>query len=144
MEDAAGCVQSSDRRMIFSKWDCLFAGTESALAGAFAGLVSSVVTCPLDVVKTKLQAEGFLGGKNPRYRGLFGTLFTLSALYLCGTCLQVLIFGMDRHNCQNMVGRRRKRALQRPRAYLLRLSSHMVNLLYVLRQSQGVCACFKE
>ncbi|KAM0753541.1 mitochondrial carrier [Meredithblackwellia eburnea MCA 4105] len=35
-----------------------FTGYESMLAGAGAGLVTSVVTCPLDVIKTKLQASG--------------------------------------------------------------------------------------
>lgn len=35
-----------------------YQGAESMLAGAGAGLVTSVVTCPLDVIKTKLQAGG--------------------------------------------------------------------------------------
>lgn len=46
-----------------------FKGKESLLAGASAGLVSSVVTCPLDVIKTKLQAGG--AAKNRR-SGLVG------------------------------------------------------------------------
>ncbi|GAA5986963.1 hypothetical protein JCM5350_000924 [Sporobolomyces pararoseus] len=46
-----------------------FKGAESMLAGAGAGLVTSVVTCPLDVIKTKLQA----GGAHKGPSGLIGT-----------------------------------------------------------------------
>lgn len=48
-----------------------FKGAESMLAGAGAGLVTSVVTCPLDVIKTKLQAGGAFN-RDPN--GLIGTL----------------------------------------------------------------------
>lgn len=50
-----------------------------ALAGATGGFTSGIVTCPLDVIKTKLQAQG---GFRPRttgvpshvvYSGLIGT-----------------------------------------------------------------------
>ncbi|KAF9517239.1 hypothetical protein BS47DRAFT_1339991 [Hydnum rufescens UP504] len=47
------------------KW----ASSPSTLAGAGAGLVSSIVTCPLDVIKTKVQAAK--GGVD--YVGVLGT-----------------------------------------------------------------------
>lgn len=55
----------------------------NALAGAIGGFTSGIVTCPLDVIKTKLQAQGgFTGvqkGQGPQvghtrvYKGLVGT-----------------------------------------------------------------------
>ncbi|EFX01094.1 mitochondrial carrier protein [Grosmannia clavigera kw1407] len=50
----------------------------NALAGAVGGFTSGVVTCPLDVIKTKLQAQGaFVGQAGHQshmiYKGLVGT-----------------------------------------------------------------------
>ncbi|CEJ91629.1 Putative Mitochondrial carrier protein [[Torrubiella] hemipterigena] len=49
----------------------------NAIAGAVGGFTSGVVTCPLDVIKTKLQAQRSLriGEKSSRqlYNGLIGT-----------------------------------------------------------------------
>ncbi|KAG0255520.1 hypothetical protein BG011_005088 [Mortierella polycephala] len=44
------------------------------IAGAGAGLVTSVVTCPLDVVKTRLQNQGVVKPTGKSYRGTAGTL----------------------------------------------------------------------
>lgn len=53
----------------------------NAVAGAVGGFTSGIVTCPLDVIKTKLQAQGGYialdkgrhAGHPKLYNGLFGT-----------------------------------------------------------------------
>ncbi|KAJ3996293.1 mitochondrial NAD transporter [Lentinula boryana] len=49
----------------------------SMIAGAGGGLVASIATCPLDVVKTKLQAQRFVQGQ-VGYQGIFGTIKTIA------------------------------------------------------------------
>jgi len=53
--------------------------TINSFCGAMGGVASGIVTCPLDVIKTKLQAQGSfrLGRRQPTssaiYRGMMGT-----------------------------------------------------------------------
>lgn len=58
----------------------------NSLCGALAGAASGVVTCPLDVIKTKLQAQGAfrlrqagVGGQASQlaYKGMIGTAKTI-------------------------------------------------------------------
>jgi len=59
----------------------------NSTCGAVAGAASGFVTCPLDVIKTKLQAQGsfrkraagMTGATPSPYRGLFGTASTVWA-----------------------------------------------------------------
>ncbi|KAK7969624.1 hypothetical protein PG996_001935 [Apiospora saccharicola] len=72
-----------DRRddlTLMQNWTINASDTQfNALAGAIGGFTAGVATCPLDVIKTKLQAQGgFIamskGGNHPRmYNGLAGT-----------------------------------------------------------------------
>lgn len=54
-------------------------GPVNALCGASAGVASGIVTCPLDVIKTRLQAQGsfrprtYTGPTRTVYKGLTGT-----------------------------------------------------------------------
>jgi solute carrier family 25 folate transporter 32 len=45
-----------------------------SIAGAGAGIVSSIVTCPLDVAKTRLQNQGVTLPGEKIYKGTVGTL----------------------------------------------------------------------
>jgi solute carrier family 25 folate transporter 32 len=58
-------------------------GPVNALCGASAGVASGIVTCPLDVIKTRLQAQGsfrprpYSGPARVVYKGLTGTARTI-------------------------------------------------------------------
>lgn len=55
----------------------------NSFCGAMAGMASGIVTCPLDVIKTRLQAQGSFrrerNGKSPNalYRGMISTARTI-------------------------------------------------------------------
>ncbi|KAH9900102.1 mitochondrial carrier domain-containing protein [Xylariomycetidae sp. FL2044] len=75
-------LHDSQRLTPIQRWAANASDTQfNALSGAVGGFTSGVVTCPLDVIKTKLQAQGgFLPvtkgrhvGHHRVYSGLIGT-----------------------------------------------------------------------
>lgn len=65
-ESVGGKRQQGTGSKVKEKWTA-----NSMIAGAGCGLVASIATCPLDVVKTKLQAQRAIQGQ-PGYLGVLG------------------------------------------------------------------------
>jgi hypothetical protein len=79
---AAMSIRDPDGLTLLQKWAARASESQfNALSGAVGGFTSGIVTCPLDVIKTKLQAQGgFVPvskgrhvGHHKVYEGLIGT-----------------------------------------------------------------------
>ncbi|OHE91396.1 hypothetical protein CORC01_13314 [Colletotrichum orchidophilum] len=83
IEQAVSAMPASETITAFERWAAGASDAQfNALSGAVGGFTSGVVTCPLDVIKTKLQAQGGFNpvekgrhvGHGPKlYNGLLGT-----------------------------------------------------------------------
>ncbi|KAK0754996.1 mitochondrial carrier domain-containing protein [Schizothecium vesticola] len=72
-------MQTPGRLTLVDRWATNASDSQfNALSGAVGGFTSGIVTCPLDVIKTKLQAQGGLAAADKSgharvYKGLVGT-----------------------------------------------------------------------
>ncbi|KAK2062201.1 mitochondrial carrier [Colletotrichum caudatum] len=67
IEKATAAMPATETITAFERWAAGASDAQfNALSGAVGGFTSGVVTCPLDVIKTKLQAQG---GFNPVEKG---------------------------------------------------------------------------
>ncbi|EXF84825.1 hypothetical protein COL5a_002979 [Colletotrichum fioriniae] len=83
IEEAVAVMPDNETITAFERWAAGASDAQfNALSGAVGGFTSGVVTCPLDVIKTKLQAQGGFNpvekgrhvGHGPKlYNGLLGT-----------------------------------------------------------------------
>lgn len=105
--------------------------TPTPTAGAGGGLVSSVATCPLDVIKTKLQAQRAAVGQ-PGYLGVAGTILPFDLLNRLG---HIWPF---RHHTQSFPRGRAPWVLQRPRSHHARLPSNVGHLFCCVRRHQDI------
>lgn len=72
-------LMNHDERQVPSKKQVRLNDTQIiALSGALSGFLSGIVVCPLDVAKTRLQAQGLQSlGENRYYDGFLGTMSTI-------------------------------------------------------------------
>lgn len=105
--------------------------TPASTAGAGGGLVSSVATCPLDVIKTKLQAQRAAAGQ-PGYLGIAGTTLSFDLINRLGHNWPF------RHHTQSFSRRRAPWILQRPRSHHARVPSYMGHIFRRVRRHQDI------